>query len=170
MPVRPIILGCLLSAVAVAWAVYAAQSADSTALVVRVQPEAVLNITRLPLEFRVTPRGEANTVTTTIAARVRAQSGESIAVLVRPAGDLQGPAGTIPAAAVEWQASKAMARGGAEDAACAPGQLGAGRSLTAGWKRSGILSCAVRFRLTNPGTWPAGTYSTDLFFAIQTGP
>lgn len=169
MPVRHLIVWSLLSAAVVVCAMYAAQSTDSTSLVVRVEPEAVLNITRLPLEFRVSRRGEVNTASATITARVRAQPGETISVVVRPAGDLHGPAGTIPAAAIDWQASKVMARGGAQQAACTSGQLGPSRSLTAGWKRSGILSCAVRFRLADPGTWPAGTYSTDVLFAIQTG-
>ncbi len=146
-------------------AVCAGQDNGSSTLALRVEPEAWLNISSVPLRFAVP--GTA-TVTATLEAWARPLPGQRVRIVATPAGDLTGSAGRIPVSAVSWSGAKTAARGGGATASCTGGTLaGGGTDLAAGWTRPGTLTCTVAFTLQDAGRYSPGVYSGTLITVLR---
>jgi hypothetical protein len=163
-----------IAVLALALAIFAVtgdpQSSATATLSLRIEPEAVLSVTRLPLRVRIPTDGDPIVISTaTVAARVRTAAGNAIRVVARPMGDLAGPSGTIPIREVRWTAVKAAGVGGAGAASCADGTLGEHKSITADWTSSGILACSITFLFQNSQKWTPGEYESAVEFSIETG-
>ena len=139
-----------------------AQHTASTNLTVVVSPEARLNPGQVALRFVVTADGlgEVTSQTQAIAARVRALPGQRIRLIARMA-NLAGPAGAVPAGAVQWNGASRQATAGGQSATCSAGSFAAGATedLVDAWKLSGTLTCAVTFSLVDPRSLSPGAYS-----------
>ncbi|MBZ5583106.1 MAG: hypothetical protein LAQ30_13065 [Acidobacteriia bacterium] len=141
----------------------AGQQSASTTLVVHVPPEAHLNPPAVSLRFRL-PADASQAVP--FSAWVRALPNQRIGVTA-VLRDLSGPAGAVPGSALRWRGSRSAATHGGAEAACAGGSFatGASQQLVSGWNRSGTLTCALVFSLSED--LPPGDYSgsVSLMFA-----
>jgi len=143
------------------------QRGASTALVVRVMPEARIEPGQIALEFRV---ADSVVQTANVTAWVRSLPNQQIRVLARLVR-LQGPGGPVPVSAVSWTGATARATAGGNQASCASGAFAAGQAqdLALGWRRSGTLTCGFAFTLGDSGNLSPGRYSgtVDLSLAVQ---
>jgi hypothetical protein len=162
----------LIAAMAALWpaARVGAQRSATTILVVRVAPEAHLNPSQVTLHFRVSTDGASDITaqTETVAAWVRALPGQRIRLTAGPA-ILTGPAGAVPGSLIRWSGSAARATSGGQSATCTSGSFEgtAAQDLVAGWQRSGTLTCAVTFSLSDPRSWPPGAYAGVVDLALR---
>jgi len=136
-------------------------SAQSTALVIQINPEAHLDPATIPLSFTVTTPGEvvANQPVT-VTAWVRALPGRQIQ-LTSQIASLTGPDGSHSVTALSWNGIMGRATGGATSASCTSGAVSGNspQSLISAWNLSGIATCKVSFSLATDASWPAGTYT-----------
>lgn len=135
-------------------------SAQSTGLVIKVNPEAHLDISTIPLSFTVNEPGEVvMSQPVTVTAWVRALPGQQIELTAAVDG-LDGPV-SVPLTALTWSGAMGRATGGAVTANCTQGTFteGASQSLISNWNQSGIATCTVSFSLKTDASWTAGTYS-----------
>jgi hypothetical protein len=146
-----------------------AQSSGGSALVIRINPEAHLNLSCAQLSFLVTNPGEiATSAPVTITAWVRALPNQQIRLTALPV-NLAGPAGAIPPGTIAWNGTMTSPpTGGATAAACTSGSFGAGgpQQLISGWTQSGIARCTVTFTLATDAAWPQGAYSGQVDFSL----
>jgi hypothetical protein len=152
----------VVALVAACWVQSGAQRSGNTTLVVRVTPEAHLMPSQVGLRFRTSPGGvgDITSQTATISAWVRAVPGQHIR-LTASLAQLSDATGAVFSQAVRWNGTPIQATGGGQTAICTNGTLQSGstQDLIAGWQRSGTLSCAVSFGLSDPQGLPAGSYT-----------
>lgn len=139
---------------------------SSTQLMVRIEPEARLNLASVSLRFRV-PGPEVNTVT--LEALARPLPSQQVIVTATPQSELRSGAAVIPLSAVRWQGTKTAARGGGTAAACTSGALlqASARPLAENWKAPGALTCSVSFSVDDPSRFAPGVYTTTLSFDLR---
>ena len=141
--------------------------AQSTSLVIRIQPESHLSPSSIPLSFTVVRPGETIvSEPVEVTGWVRSLPGQSIQLTVQTA--LTGPAGTVSGSRLSWTATQGRATGGGLTSTCTRGSFtgGAIQSLISGWSESGIATCNVSFALTTASDWPTGTYSGRAILAL----
>jgi hypothetical protein len=147
-------------------ALFAAQSTGSTALAVRIAPEARLNPQSIAVTIQVDASGAVTAQTATLQAWIRALPGQTIQ-LVACAGDVTGPAGTLPPGVLRWEGVAIGATGGGRDAHCTSGAFtGAADLLASGWARPGTLTCQVRVTLDGAQTPAPGVYTARIYLAL----
>ncbi len=137
----------------------------TTTLAVRVDPDARLNVSSVPLTFAVPGTGS---VTATLVAWARPLPGQRVRLVATPVGALAGAAGTIPLTAISWNGAKSAARGGGATATCTAGTIGTGEfEFAAGWTRPGTLTCSVTFTLQEAARFAPGVYNGTLLTALR---
>jgi DNA-binding response OmpR family regulator len=140
----------------------AQSSVSSTALTVRVEPEARLSQSQVPIQFLVSSDGTADVVSQSaiVAAWIRAMPGQQIHLTAR-AGAVTGPSGATGAAEIRWNGSLTSATVGGQSATCTTGLLVSNtwQALVTGWQQSGTLICSLKFELTNPRVLAPGAYA-----------
>jgi hypothetical protein len=145
-----------------AFFVFAAGAQNSTtALVVRIVPEAHVNPPQATLSFVVSADGTGDVTTQTVgvSAWVRAMRGHPIRLTANQTGSLP----------VTWAGTSTQATAGGRQATCIDGNF-AGNStqdLAANWQNSGTLQCLIRFSLADPRSLAPGVYKATLTFAAQ---
>ena len=151
----------VLVLLAAAWPL-AAQRNGSSALVLQVNPEAVIAPQQIRLQFFVSADGSADVVSqqANVAAAVRAAAGQTIR-FTATLSSWVGPAGPATPAALNWSGSVAQASGGARQASCTSGSFTgtSAQTLAQGWTVGGSLGCNVTFQLTQPRGLAPGAYT-----------
>jgi len=136
------------------------QRTATTTLMVQVRPEAYVVPSQIPLHFRVSADGASDVTvqTATITAWVRALPGQAIRIVARPSAGFP----------FSWSGSATRATQGAQSASCTSGTSDgmAPAELVSGWSRSGILTCAVTFFLTDARALDPGLYTANVDLAI----
>ena len=140
------------------------QRSASTALVVRVMPEARIEPGQIALKFRV---ADSMVQTVNVAAWVRSLPNQQIRVSAR-LDKLQGPNGPVPVTALSWTGAVARATAGGNQARCTSGAFAPGppQDLVLGWRQSGTLTCAFTFKLAEPGDLATGLYSGTVDLSV----
>jgi hypothetical protein len=146
------------------------QRAGSTRLVLTVVPEFRLDPSRLLVQFTVSPNGVGDIASqpAAVSAWARSLPGRQIH-LTAHVGVVTGPSGPAPDAAIEWKGSALRSTAGGRAATCTSGSFSAGttQELVAGWQESGILACAIAFRLANPHELAPGTYTAAFDLSLH---
>jgi len=136
------------------------QRTATTTLLLQVRPEAYLLPSQIPLRFRVSADGASDVTaqTANITAWVRSLPGQPIRIVARPAA----------AFPFSWNGSATRSTQGAQSASCTSGTSDgtAPVELVSGWSRSGILTCAVTFTLTDARALAPGLYAANVDFAF----
>jgi hypothetical protein len=160
------------TAIATLWPIarIGAQPSGSTALVVRVTPEAHLNPQRVALHFSVSRDGTSDSAAqpAQVAAWVRALPDQQIRLLA--SAELSGPDGPLRDVPIRWNGTRAAATGGGAQASCGSGTIATGQAaqdVVSGWRRSGTLTCAMTFSLAAPRALPPGEYSGAVDFTLS---
>jgi len=141
--------------------------AQSTGLVIQINPEAHLNPSSIPLTFTVTSPGEVVvTQPVTVTAWVRALPGQQI-LLTGQIESLTGP-GSHSSTSISWGGAMGRSTGGAASASCTSGTVSGSspQPFISGWNLSGIATCQVSFTLPTDTTWAPGTYTGQVMLNL----
>lgn len=126
---------------------------STTQVVVRVGPEAKLNVNSVPLRFALP---SLQPVSVVVEAWARPLPGQRVRLVAIP------DHGAIPASALQWTGEKIGARGGGAAAGCTSGTLKQSRSLADNWNAPGTLTCRFTFSLADAEHLAPGVYAGGL--------
>ena len=151
--------GLLLAAFAQAWA---ASNTGSTALALRVAPEARVSPASVPLAFEVTGAGDAGTLPVTVEAWFRALPNQQTRLNARSTG-LTGEGGDVIASPVAWDAASISGTGGGA-VNCSASSEASG--VVCRWGAPGTARIRVTFSVP-AGSLQAGRYTGRVDFSLD---
>jgi hypothetical protein len=160
---RLLFLGIAILAVALAQPLGAATDTKTVTVRANVGVTAVLDLSRLTVDFPDTPDVDANPSipatggAITITAKGKTTAGASVTLTVQASGDLVSGTDVIAISNVTWTVS---------GAGFVPGTLATTAQTVASWTNSGNHTGTQSYTLANSWDYAVGAYSTSAVYTL----